>query len=338
MEPTLIEKIGSVLRTVKSYIVYALRNEIPLIFAGLTFFVSVTVLSLIAPPRNFDVQSYVDIPPGTTLREVSQLLKEQDYIKNKQLFEFLVVMFGRDSGVLANEYFFENKITSLEIAWRLVRGDTRIATVPITFFEGMTVKEMKDLLVKHEIVFDAELFMDIAQNKEGYLFPDTYYIKKKIHAATLIDTLEKTFMRETKGLETVFAESGRSIDELVIMASILEKEANYDLEEKRVIAGILWKRLSIDMPLQVDATLKYYTGRGSADLTKEDLRGDHPYNTYTNKGLPPGPIGNPGYDSLLAAATPTPSDYLFYLHGRDGVARYAKNHNGHVRNIQMYLR
>jgi UPF0755 protein len=338
MEQNFLEKIGYHVREAWESFRKAFLVNSNLAFAGVAFFVFVTALSFVAPPRNFSVQSYIDIEDGATLSEVSQILKEEGYIKSRQLFELFVVVFGRQRGVKAGEYFIANKITSVEFAWRFVRGDTRVAPIIVTLFEGETVAEMAEDLAAAIEGFDPELFLDLADSKEGYLFPDTYHFKRKITVEEVIEILETTFLEKTEDLLPMFEESGKSIDDIVIMASILENEASNNYEEKQVIAGILWKRMSIDMPLQVDATLKYITGRGSAQLTTEDLRDDHPYNTYTNRGLPPGPIGNPGVDAMKAAANPKTSEYLFYLHGKDGQVRYARTHDQHVDNKRRYLR
>ncbi len=122
------------------------------------------------------------------------------------------------------------------------------------------------------------------------------------------------------------------------MASLLEKEASNDLEQKRIISGILWKRIRIGMPLQIDAPFLYERGKGSAQLSNKDLRASSKYNTYINKGLTPTPIGNPGYDSLYAAAHPIESNYLFYLHDFNGGVHYGKNHKEHVTNKKKYLK
>lgn len=337
MENTLLEKIGYYFKKIISSVRFATETQGELVWAGLAFFVFIFLLSFIAPPRSFMIQTYVEIEEGSSLRSVSELFSEEEYIKSGQLFEFFVVLFGRQKGVKAGEYFFEQRITSLEMAWRLVRGDTRVAPVSVTFFEGATVDEMAWVLGENLYKFDKEKFIKLAKPKEGYLFPDTYYFKKKTSPEEIIDILERTFIDKTTEMLSFFEESGRSIDELVIMASILEKEAANIYEEKRTIAGILWKRISIDMPLQVDATLKYVTGKGSAQLTNKDLQTDFPYNTYTNRGLPPGPIGNPGEDALKAAANPSASEYLFYLHDKNGGIHYGKNHTEHLRNRRDHL-
>jgi UPF0755 protein len=120
------------------------------------------------------------------------------------------------------------------------------------------------------------------------------------------------------------------------MASIIERETR-TAEDRRLVSGILWKRISIGMPLQVDATFEYYTKYNTYTVTKQVMREDSPYNTYTNKGLPPTPIANPGLDSIIAALKPTASPYLYYLTGRDGKMYYATDFAGHKKNRRLYL-
>ena len=130
---------------------------------------------------------------------------------------------------------------------------------------------------------------------------------------------------------------GKSLEEIIIMASIIEKEASGD-DDRKLISGILWKRQSIGMALQVDATFKYILGKESRDLTVADLKVDSPFNTYTNKGLPPSPICNPGLKSIMAALEPETSPYIYYLHSSDGNVYFAKNFEEHKKNKANYLK
>jgi UPF0755 protein len=120
------------------------------------------------------------------------------------------------------------------------------------------------------------------------------------------------------------------------MASILEGEARL-LETRRIVAGILWKRISLGMPLQVDTTFKYELGKTTFDLTTEDLKADSAYNSYTRLGLPPTPVSNPGIESILAAVTPIKTNYLYFLTDKKGEMHYATTHEGHVANKFKYL-
>jgi len=127
-----------------------------------------------------------------------------------------------------------------------------------------------------------------------------------------------------------------TLHEVLTMASIIEKEVRTP-EDMKLVSGVLWKRIEVGMPLQVDAPFIYYNGKNSYTLTKEDLSDDHEYNTYKNKGLPPTAITNPGLDSIRAAITPTNTEYLYFLSDKSGNMYYAKNFEGHKRNRELYL-
>jgi UPF0755 protein len=149
--------------------------------------------------------------------------------------------------------------------------------------------------------------------------------------------MRENFARQTQDYQEDILKSKKSLNDIVIMASIIEEEANGSLESKRIVSGILWKRLSLKMPLQVDAPFTYYNGKNSYTLTKEDLAQDSPYNTYINKGLPPTAIANPGIDSIRAAIAPTQTDYLYFLSDKKGNMYYAKTFAEHKQNKELYL-
>jgi UPF0755 protein len=153
----------------------------------------------------------------------------------------------------------------------------------------------------------------------------------------VVKTLNNNFLLKIKPLESDIKKTKRTLDQIINMASIVEEEGK-DYLSKQMIAGILWKRLDIKMPLQVDAVFRYWNGKHSFTLTTEDLREDSPYNTYTRIGLPPTPITNPGLDSIKATIYPKKSNYLYYLTGKDGKMHYAVTHDEHVINKEKYLR
>ena len=153
----------------------------------------------------------------------------------------------------------------------------------------------------------------------------------------MIEATEKNFKDKIAALNEKIVVFNQSLEEIIIMASLLEEEAR-QLETKQMIAGILWKRIKMGMPLQVDSSFQYVNGKNTFTLSLDDLKIDSPYNTYLYKGLPPTPISNPGLDSILAALTPTVSNYLYFLTGKDGNMRYAVTHDQHVANKEKYLR
>src|SRR5690606_13234929 len=153
----------------------------------------------------------------------------------------------------------------------------------------------------------------------------------------LIELMQQTFNERMEEYGEDIQNSGLTMNEIVTLASIVEREAG-DGDTKPLVAGVLLNRLAIDMPLQVDAVFYYILGKTSAELTKADLRMDSPFNTYINKGLPPTPIANPGLDSILAVLHPIESDYYYYLTAPDGTFHYAATHDEHTTNKARYLR
>ena len=149
--------------------------------------------------------------------------------------------------------------------------------------------------------------------------------------------LSNKYNEEIKLLETKISAQSLSLDEIIVLASIIEREANTP-ESKHLVSGILQNRLAEGMYLQVDASLEYVLDKPLSELTPEDLKIDSPYNTYLYKGLPPTPIGNPGLESIMAVLEPAQSDYFFYITDTDGEFYYAKNFEEHRKNVAKYLR
>jgi UPF0755 protein len=153
----------------------------------------------------------------------------------------------------------------------------------------------------------------------------------------IVDMLHEEYITQVATLQEDLRRSGKSEQDMVTMASILEGEVRTE-EDRRLVSGILWKRIEKGMYLQVDATFSYLIGKGSAELTMTDLSLDSPYNTYRHKGLPPGPINNPGLDAMRAAINPEASPYYFYLSDKDGNTHYAKTFDEHKDNKAKYLK
>ena len=155
-------------------------------------------------------------------------------------------------------------------------------------------------------------------------------------AETVIAVLERNFNKKISEIESLVQMFKKPLKDVVIMASILEAEGRI-METRRIISGILWKRLSIGMPLQVDVTIHYIKNDKNTALSLDDLKIDSPYNTYIHKGLPPTPINNPGLETILAAVTPIKSKYLYFLVDKNGIMHYAITHDEHVVNKEKYL-
>ena len=198
------------------------------------------------------------------------------------------------------------------------------------------MKDMGVQIKKNIPSFDNATFYNMAKSFEGYLFPDTYFFYSNVTPDQVIETLRNNFNQKIKTALLDIQASGKSLQDVITMASIVEREATSSTDRK-MIAGVLWKRISISMPLQVDPPFYYILGKDSSQITLKDLAMDSPYNLYKNKGLPPTPITNPGMSSILATVNPTTSNNLFFLSDKKGAIHYAPTYEGHVANKLKYL-
>lgn len=279
----------------------------------------------------------VTIPQGSSVISIARQLEEMGIIRSHEYFLVRYSMLGKQT-IRSGVYVFENDTikTVQQIIVQLQSGDYGASQIRVTLPEGITRNDMANTLNAVLPNFDTQEFLEKTKNYEGYLFPSTYFFFVTTTTEEVIEALQREHDLVKKSFEAELEKSSRSWNDIIIMASILEREAK-NSQEAHVISGILWKRISINMPLQVDATFLYEIGKGSAELTRTDLQTDSPYNTYTRRGLPAGPIGNPGRAMIRAALEPVDSPYLFYLHGSDGRIHYGKNFNEHVAN-RKYLR
>lgn len=287
-------------------------------------------------PSEFPINEPVSIPKGASLDDIADSLKKRGIIRSSTLFKLITRVTRNERDLVAGEYYFDRPYSLVGIFSRIAKGALGTATVKVTIPEGSNVFDVADILQGKLNNFNTVLFLRLARSREGFLFPDTYFISQSATPAEVIGLMERTFEKRVMSAEQAIRQSGKSLKEIVIMASILEEEAR-TTESRRTIAGILWKRLSIGMPLQVDAAFLYINGKNTYQLTVDDLAIDSPYNTYKYAGLPPGPITNPGLDSIIAAATPVKSKYLYYLSDRKGAIYYAATFEEHKVNKEKYL-
>jgi UPF0755 protein len=262
-------------------------------------------------------------------------LKDEGVIRSRTFFELLVQFMGNRT-VKAGDYLFSDPQSIFTVANRISEGIYGIPSKEITLAEGMTVIEMSERLASRLPNFNEDNFIKIALKYEGYLFPDTYKINALADEIDVIEMLRNNFNDKVEGLREEIEASGRTLDEIVTMASIVEKEATRDTIQE--VSDVLWHRMDIDMVLQVDATFVYSIGKHSFTVTKEEMRDeDNPYNTYVYKGLPPTPISNPGLAAIKANIKSNQTDYLYFLTGRDGEMYFAADFDGHRRNRALYL-
>ena len=277
------------------------------------------------PPAQASEPHLVTIPRGMTVTEAAALLKSEHIVRSAFAFSLLVRMVS-PSGVRAGAYIFDRPGV-IGVAWLLAHGGNAPLS-RVTVPEGSSVREIADILATALPAFDRSGFERIARLEEGYLFPETYFFAAATGPEEIVAVMRSMFDEKTKDIAPT--------RDIVIIASMLEKEAR-QLETRRVIAGILWKRLERGMPLQVDAVFGYILDRDTFSPSLNDLSINSPYNTYTHTGLPPGPIGNPGLESLDAALHPVETPYWYYLTGADGTMHYARTFAEHVAN-RKYLK
>lgn len=304
-------------------------------FALALIFVSGYYLVL-APPLNFPSGNIVVIARGVSSSDIAKELFDARVIKHSKILRAILRISGASSQVQAGAYLFKTPENVLVIAYRLTTGDYDLPPVRITFPEGVTVRDMAKRVADTLPIAEQD-FVLAGKSEEGYLFPDTYLFHPDADVKSIIDTMRANFDKKIALLTNDIKASGHSISDIIIMASMVEKEARTKAN-RRIVAGILWNRFSLGMPLQVDAVFGYIFNRDTYSPSFEDLKVNLPYNTYTHTGLPPGPICNPGLESIQAALFPTKTNYLYYLTGSDNLMHYATTYSGHVANQNKYLR
>ncbi|MFC1720907.1 endolytic transglycosylase MltG [Patescibacteria group bacterium] len=310
------------------------QNRQRAIAAGIVF---VMLIIAILPPLNFPSGTLIKIEKGAHLSEIAYTLKQESVIRSETLFKGFMVMLAGQGGALSGDYFFESPQNVLKVARRISQGVYGLTPLRVRFVEGSTISDMSHTLSEKIPDFDVEEFLRIAEAKEGFLFPDTYFFLPNIEPGQVVQEMENVFKNKIEELLVqIEGAEKKSLEEIIIMASIIEKEA-ITPEDKKLVSGVLWKRIEIGMPLQVDAPFIYERNRNTFELTIEELREDSPYNTYTNRGLTPTPIANPGIESIIAAFEPIESAYLFYLSDKHGNIHYAETFEGHKRNKAKYI-
>lgn len=276
------------------------------------------------------------VEKGDGVREISNRLRSKGLIKSSVVFFLLVKQLGLDKEIEAGDFRLSPSMNAAEIAENLTHGTLDIW---ITIPEGKRATEIAEILQAKIATYNSTWKKTLVLN-EGYLFPDTYLIPKDADIEMIVRQMKGIFDQKFAVINTNNSRLTKS--QIVILASLIEREAITD-NEKPIIAGILINRLNAGIALQVDATIQYAKGQNAVNkkwwepVTLEEYRSViSNYNTYLIPGLPPGPISNPGLEALRAAANPTNTDYLFYLHDKNRQIRYAKTLQEHNANIEKY--
>jgi UPF0755 protein len=277
-----------------------------------------------------NVAQAFEIKSGERTKDISKRLEESGFIKNDLYFNYYVWKTNSKGKILAGKYELRGSMTIPEIVQVLSIGEVVSNEVKVTFPEGINVKSMAEVLKSKG--FNAEDFLSKSNcgcgvktdykflegkpqgvSLEGFLFPDTYIFYKDATAVSVINRMLLNFDEKLNSdMRLEIEKRGKSIFEIVTMASILEKEVKSP-EDMKIASGIFWDRIEAGMPLQSCATIAYVLGKEKKQYSFDDTRTPSPYNTYLNKGLPPGPIDNPGINALQAAIYPAKTDYIYFL-------------------------
>lgn len=301
--------------------------------------------------QGFQGEQFVTIEQGSSVAAMGKRLAEAGVVRDAQSFQLAARIKGAGKRLQAGEYRFDRPATAFEIVDRLARGDVFVR--PVTFPEGRTLVEMSAIFAERGFG-EAGEFLKAARDQtrvaaldpaaddlEGYLFPSTYRLARNATARALVGLMVQSFEKAFDAdLRAAASALGLSVREAVTMASLVEEEAQKP-DERPMISAVYHNRLKIGMGLQCDATVIYAmqrAGRWNGNITRADLAMDSPYNTYKYRGLPPGPIANPGRASLEAAVKPADVPYLYYVSRNDGSHAFATTLDEHNRNVEEFQR
>jgi len=322
-----------------------------LVFLILILIISFLIFGIYLPRNPFSAKEITfNIKKGDGSREIALNLEKEGLIRWSSLFRVYVLTAGVSGKLQAGTYLFSPSMNIPGIAKKMVLGDT--LKIKVTIPEGFNLKQIEAELtskLQRTVLcrFTAEEFKgefgflkDIpdAASLEGFLFPDTYFFSPEIAEKEIVITFLKNFDKKlTPDLREEIERQKKTIFEIIKTASLIEKEVKTE-KDKKLVAGILWKRLNNGIPLQVDATISYITGKQTIKISKTDLQTDSPYNTYKYQGLPLGPISNPGIVSILAAIYPEDSESWYYLSAPDGETIFSKTLKDHNTAKAQYLK
>jgi UPF0755 protein len=302
-------------------------------------------------PKNSDPIS-VEISPGASTRDIAAILHENQIIRSRFIFRVISRGLKADGRMQAGEYCFEPGIFVWDAIESLVEG--KVVYYTLTVREGLCVEEIASLIEERGFG-SKDRFLEIARNPElvssfvspgeleatiypveGYLFPDTYNVRKGILEEELVSMMLKRFSQVfTKELRDKAKNEGLSVHQASILASLVEKEAMVE-KERPLIAAVYINRMNISMKLDADPTVLYALGRFNGTLLLKELEIDSPYNTYKYAGFPPGPISNFGKSSLESVLNPADVNYLYFVSKNDGTHAFSRTLSEHHRNVALY--
>jgi UPF0755 protein len=314
--------------------------------AGILIFFVLLINYSTSSIDNKNTTVIVDIPTGSSFVKLTEILNNAGMIKNRIFFYSLVTTRQAFRSIRAGEYEFSTSMTPFDVIDKLLRGE--IKTYRVTVPEDFSVKEIAARLMEYKLI-DEKSFFELAVNKEflkaqgieadsieGYLFPETYYFDRSMSTRQIMRNMVNEFWKKvTPAMLDRANKLGFSVQEYITLASIIGKESG-DSAEKPLISAVFHNRLKRKMPLQSDPTAVYDLENFSGPVLRSHLKRNSPYNTYIISGLPPGPIANPGLDSLKAALYPANVNYLYFVSQRDGSHFFSSSLDMHNLAISRY--
>ncbi|SDH92609.1 endolytic transglycosylase MltG [Desulfosporosinus hippei] len=294
----------------------------------------------------------ITISPGTTAAQLARELQERQLIRSAGMFQLLARERRDDFKLYVGDYQIAPTMSPKEMIEHLISGSTSLDTNMVTIPEGYTTEQIIELLVQKGIGSKGELTKVVTEDSfpyeflkdapqgihrlEGYLFPNTYDIPVETSPHAAIDLLLRQFAKElTPEVQKQLVSMKLTVAQWVILGSLIEKEAVRE-SDRALIASVLFNRLKINQPLQIDATIQFLLGTPKPKLSYQDLQIPSPYNTYLHAGFPPGPIASPGHASLQAVLNPAQTDFRYYVAKKDGYHVFAKTYAEHLKNVELY--
>jgi UPF0755 protein len=310
------------------------------LFSTVFFFLSFYYKEGSMPVNNRDkITEIFVIKPGENATQIAKNLEKEGLIRNRLVFYIVIKRLGIDKKIQAGDFRLSPSMNAYQIGESLTKGTLDIW---VTIIEGLRKEEIAQIFGRELNIPESE-FLKYVQ--EGYLFPDTYLIPKEASAGAVVAILTKNFNKKySRDLKNQAKRKDLTDEEVIILASLVEREARFN-EDRPLVASVILNRLKKGMKLDIDATVQYALGYQSylkswwkKDLTREDLEINSPYNTYKNPGLPPTAICNPGLAAIKAVIEAPQTNYFYYISDKNGKMHYAKTLEEHNENIRRYLR
>lgn len=309
------------------------------------------------PFDKFGIYKNFTISQGESLDDISAGLARDGFIREPFYFKIYVWQKGIAKSIKAGDYNLSSEMNISKIAEIIAAGRVVDRETKVLITEGLTIKEIEKTLEEKKMLKEGDLVSATEEayikkyyssfdffggkpdnkNLEGYLFPDTYKFYNDTAPEDIVRKMLENFgLKFSQEMRDEASRQGKSIYEILTLASIVQEEAN-GAEDMKIVAGVFKNRLEIGKPLEADSTINFITGKKMRQAFYSDLEVDSPYNTYKYAGLPPGPIDNPGLDAIKAVLWPRKTDYLYFLHTPEGVTIFSKTYQEHLQNQAKYL-